>query len=319
MSDSPQPAPLPVAPRKRRWLRILLIFLAVLAVCLSLLFGCVYMATKPAVNAADAFFATTAKQGPDASYSLASPAFRASIPPQGWAEFARSNALLTYQSASWSSRDVANGTAELKGSLHLQGGATLPLSVNLTHDTDGSWRVLSIHLAIAGVDQSAQSAPSLITGETGAAPTGAPVQSGGTSNAIPGGLPDLSAGPAPASTPNSLPGAGAGQAPQAPPVNMPQPAASLPAPPAANATGLEAMMVPAAKVAGICQQTFTEQYRLAFSGSDCFQGLPTAPGGSTRCTTTDPRTGARTGFTAIDQRFDPVSQHVDVSCILDRP
>jgi hypothetical protein len=74
------------------------------------------------------------------------------------------------------------------------------------------------------------------------------------------------------------------------------------------------MMVPAAKVAGICAQTFQEREHIQVSGAECFQGLGVVPGASTSCVIR--YGGVQQAIKATTEHFDPVSQHIDVDCAL---
>lgn len=78
---------------------------------------------------------------------------------------------------------------------------------------------------------------------------------------------------------------------------------------------LQAMMIPAAKVSGTCMTLLEERAHVTFDGIECFQGLNTVPGATTRCVVR--KEGRKAGMTARLKSYDPISTHMEVACIVD--
>ncbi len=143
-----------------RRFRIPLIIIGVLILLGLIGGGAAFYFTRGAVEAADKFFATIAERGAAAAYAEAAPGFRNATAPDEFANVAERLKLTSFRSASWSSRSVTNGTAELEGTLTLAQGDPLPITVGLVEDGSGAWRVLSFKTPPAGV-QSAGGQPAM--------------------------------------------------------------------------------------------------------------------------------------------------------------
>jgi hypothetical protein len=134
-----------------RKLRVALYALLALMVLGGLGVGAVFYLSQGAVSAADDFFSILAKAGPDAAYAKASPAFREAQTDSSFSAWAAQRGLNHYQSASWNSRSLSGGKAELSGTLRLQNGSSIPAKVTLTKNETGAWQVVFLDIEPAGV------------------------------------------------------------------------------------------------------------------------------------------------------------------------
>jgi hypothetical protein len=158
-----------------RRLRIVLYGLVGLILLGGFGFGAVLYLTQDAVMAADNFFGTLAKAGPNAAYAEASPAFRQAQTLSTFTSWADERGLRGYREANWSSRSISDGKTELSGTLSLGNGAAIPAKVTLTKDAAGAWQVVLVDVPRAGVaPASPEQAASLPPGPTPTLPdTGA--------------------------------------------------------------------------------------------------------------------------------------------------
>ena len=83
-----------------RTLRVVLFVVLGLVALGGLGVGAVFYFTQGAASAADDFFSTLAKAGPEAAYSNASPAFRETQTAPSFSAWAEQRGLSGYQSAS---------------------------------------------------------------------------------------------------------------------------------------------------------------------------------------------------------------------------
>lgn len=124
--------------RRFRWV---LVAVAVLAVLGGVGGVIALYATGGAVAAADRFFATIGSGGAQAAYDQAAPSFRASSSEADFVAAAERLKLASFASASWSRRTISGDTADLEGTLTLAGGAAVPVTMELSRDAGGVWRV----------------------------------------------------------------------------------------------------------------------------------------------------------------------------------
>lgn len=113
----------------------------------------VFWATAGLPEAADGFFKKLAAKDYPGALALTTADFKASTSADALAEFARSNGLDGYSSASWSSRSIDGSTGKLEGSLAITGGGVVPVSVTLVK-SDGQWLVQNVEKATAGLSTS---------------------------------------------------------------------------------------------------------------------------------------------------------------------
>ena len=114
----------------------------------------VFWATAALPDAADAFFKKLAAKDYIGALALTTANFQASTSSAALAEFASSNGLDRYASASWSSRSIESGTGTLRGSLSLTDGGVVPISVVLVK-TQGQWLIQNVEKSAAGLTTSA--------------------------------------------------------------------------------------------------------------------------------------------------------------------
>jgi hypothetical protein len=281
-------------------MRISMAFIAFVCALGAILFAIIWHVTAPVVAAADSFFQTNATAGPTASYEIASQSFRQATTESVWEQAERSRGLFGFRSASWSDRSVENGIGELRGQLNLTSGNAVPVTVRLIRNVGGAWQILSLDFPGGGLAAASPAAIPASALNQQSAPQSFATPGGSAPAAASAGMPySRSVQPAPAATAGS---------------SISSQIAAPPAPTNSTADSLQPMMVPPAKVAGICAQAFQERERVQVTGAECFQGLGAATGASTSCVIR--YGGIEQAVRATTLHFDPVNQHVDVDCAL---
>src|SRR6185503_12510232 len=109
----------------------------------------VFVLTSGAVDAAGAFFALVGQGKYDEAYRSAAPQFRTSQELGAFRATMQRYGIDKYESASWSSREIADGRATLEGTVRTSGGGRVPTSVILVK-SDGAWRVYGMRFRAAG-------------------------------------------------------------------------------------------------------------------------------------------------------------------------
>lgn len=135
----------------------------------------VFWATAGLPEAADGFFKKLAAKDYPGALALTTADFKASTSADALAEFARSNGLDGYASASWSSRSIDGSTGKLEGSLTVTDGGVVPVSVTLVK-SDGQWLIQNVEKSAAGLstsstDTSPEAAPKADVPPTPALPS----------------------------------------------------------------------------------------------------------------------------------------------------
>lgn len=130
----------------------LLIGLAALVVVAAAIVSAVFYFTGGMTDSATEFFATAASSGAPAAYGKASPAFRQAVSESDFEAIVDRLGLTRFKSASWPSREMQNGQGKVVGTLTLEGGVTLPATVNLVKNEAGQWQVFNFEVTPAGAN-----------------------------------------------------------------------------------------------------------------------------------------------------------------------
>ena len=135
---------------KRSTVFIILGVLAGLAALVAAIVSLVFYATSGVTMAADKFFATA--RGGDAQevYALTSAQLRTVTGPEQLASFIEANRFDEVAKTSWGSRSIENNTGSVEGTLTLDDGGVVPVTIQLVKEGD-SWKVSFIELPEAGL------------------------------------------------------------------------------------------------------------------------------------------------------------------------
>lgn len=117
----------------------------------------VFWLTADLPKAADQFLGRIAKGDYEGALALTTPDFRVSTDRDALEQFARSNALDGYRSASWSARSIENNVGKLEGTLTLATGE-IPVTMQLVKGEDG-WQVQNLSKAAAGALTQSEAPP----------------------------------------------------------------------------------------------------------------------------------------------------------------
>lgn len=118
----------------------ILVGAAGVVVVVALVIGAIFLATDPAVDAANTFLNHVGNGRVEQAYKEAAPAFRQRQTLDGFRTAVQRYGMDRYASASWPSREIGGNQALLKGTITLRGGGSLAANVGLVK-LDGSWRV----------------------------------------------------------------------------------------------------------------------------------------------------------------------------------
>lgn len=117
----------------------------------------VFWLTADLPKAADQFLGRIAKGDYEGALALTTPDFRANTDRDALAQFARSNGLEGYRSASWFSRSIDNNVGKLEGTLTLATGE-IPVTMQLVKGEQG-WQVQNLSKAAAGALTQSEAPP----------------------------------------------------------------------------------------------------------------------------------------------------------------
>ena len=110
----------------------------------------VFYATSGVTDAADKFF-TTARGGDMAQvYALTSAELRNTTTREQLAAYVQENRFDQVAETSWSSRSIKNNLGSVEGSLTLDDGGVIPISMQLVKEAD-DWKISFIELRNAGL------------------------------------------------------------------------------------------------------------------------------------------------------------------------
>jgi hypothetical protein len=131
-------------------MRLLLKIVVGIVVLIVAAAGVVYYLTSDMTEAADEFFAAIEARDFPKAYRYLSEDFRASTSLPELTEFVENSAMLSFQKASWRSRSISGGRAELDGSVTTASGGVVPITLDLVKE-NGRWFIYSIRRPRAGI------------------------------------------------------------------------------------------------------------------------------------------------------------------------
>ena len=120
--------------------------------------GGVFYATSGMTGAADKFFQTARGGDIQAVYALTSAELRNTTSPERLAGFIEANRFDEVAETSWSSRTIENNLGSVEGTVTLDDGGIVPITMQLVKQADG-WMVSLIELRQAGVQGGAAPQP----------------------------------------------------------------------------------------------------------------------------------------------------------------
>jgi hypothetical protein len=109
----------------------------------------VFYATSGVTGAADQFFATARGGDPNATYAATSTQLHSVTTPEQLDGFIKQYRLNQVADTSWSSRSFENNIGNVQGSVTLDDGSVVPLSIQLVKEGD-AWKVSFIDTTQAG-------------------------------------------------------------------------------------------------------------------------------------------------------------------------
>ncbi len=131
------------------WKKGCLIAVVAAVVLAVLVLGLVFWLTSGPVEAADEFLALAGRGDLAAAYEAAAPALREQQDEGSFLEAMARLGMTEYESATWTSRSIEGGKAELEGTATTRGGDEIPIRLTLVQVED-DWRVFSIQGPQAG-------------------------------------------------------------------------------------------------------------------------------------------------------------------------
>lgn len=127
------------------------------ALVIAAIVGLVFYATSGMTSAADKFFETARGGDMNAILPLTSAELRNTTTADELAGFIQANRFDRVAETSWSTRSVENGLGHVEGSVTLDDGGVIPLTMNLVKE-GGDWKVSFIELREAGLSGGAGAA-----------------------------------------------------------------------------------------------------------------------------------------------------------------
>jgi hypothetical protein len=127
-----------------------LIGLVIVLVVIGAIILFVFYITSGLTRSADQFFTLIREGKAKDAYLSASREFQASAPEENFMAFLKNSTIADYESATWSSRSVANKIGELEGSIKTRAGGIIPVKLRLIKE-DGRWKIHAIEKAAAGL------------------------------------------------------------------------------------------------------------------------------------------------------------------------
>jgi hypothetical protein len=112
--------------------------------------GFVFYATSDMTAAADEFYATARGSDQNAVYALTSAQLKRVTTPDQLASYIKANRFNEVADTSWSSRSFENNIGQVEGTLTLDDGGTVPVTMELFKEADG-WKVSYIEIGQAGL------------------------------------------------------------------------------------------------------------------------------------------------------------------------
>lgn len=128
----------------------LLIGLGVVVVLVIIALVVVFRLTSGIVEVADQFFKAVQAQEFSEAYTYVAQDFRAATSLEQLKTFLEQSALINYQEASWSSREITTSQAKLEGTIKTADGGSVPIMMTFVKE-DGEWKILYIEKTAAGL------------------------------------------------------------------------------------------------------------------------------------------------------------------------
>lgn len=125
------------------WKKGCLIAVVAAVVLAVLVLGLVFWLTSGPVEAADEFLALAGRGDLAAAYEAAAPALREQQDEGSFLEAMARLGMTEYESATWTSRSIEGGKAELEGTVTTRGGDEIPIQLTLV-EVEDEWKVFSI-------------------------------------------------------------------------------------------------------------------------------------------------------------------------------
>ena len=135
---------------KKSTLFIILGVLGGLVLFVGAIIWFVFNVTSGVSNAADQFFATARGGDPKAVYAATSTQLQAVTTPEQLDGFIKQYRLNQVADTTWNSRSFENNIGSVQGSVTLDDGSAVPLSIQLVKEGE-VWKVSRIDTAPAGV------------------------------------------------------------------------------------------------------------------------------------------------------------------------
>ena len=110
----------------------------------------VFYATSGLVETADTFFTAAKNNDIEEAYSCVTESFRTKTSIAKFEMFLERNHLKEVTKAHWSSRSIEGGKGVLEGSVTVESGGVVPLSLHFAKG-DGQWKIQFIKMQPAGV------------------------------------------------------------------------------------------------------------------------------------------------------------------------
>ena len=121
-----------------------------IAIVAAAIVGLVFYVTSDMTGAADKFFETARGGDAESVYALTSAELRNTTSAEQLAAFIELNRFDQVADTSWSSRSIDGGLGRVEGSVTLDDGGVVPLTMQLVKEGDG-WKISFIELREAGL------------------------------------------------------------------------------------------------------------------------------------------------------------------------
>ena len=135
---------------KRQTVFIILGVLGGLAALGAAIVAFVFYLTSDLTGAADKFFATARSGDMEAVYGLTSGQLRTVTTPDQLGAFIKTNRFNQVADTTWNSRSFENNIGNVSGTVTLDDGAVVPVTMELLKEADG-WKISYIDVTQAGL------------------------------------------------------------------------------------------------------------------------------------------------------------------------
>lgn len=163
------------APKKRNWIKIILIAVAIFIGFVALIIGCVFSMGGPVMKSGESFLMMITAGKTDLAYESAAIQFKEEVSRETFDAFLAEYPILTkVKSVSFNQFSIENDVlASLSGTIVGTDGQVSPINMSLVKENDG-WRVLYLDLNAPPLegqqDQPAGQVTPAQTGDPGAQP-----------------------------------------------------------------------------------------------------------------------------------------------------